>query len=62
ALCRPAGRHELVEVEADAALRADLAGAPVRLSTMGRGLDEDPMAFLAAAVSGVHAGRIAPPV
>ncbi|MBO1750415.1 DUF3866 family protein [Actinotalea sp. BY-33] len=60
ALCRPTGRHELVEVEAGAALRADLADVPVRLSTMGRGLEEDPLAFVAAAVAGVHAGRVAP--
>jgi hypothetical protein len=27
----------------------------VRLSTMGRGLEQDPAAFLAAAAAGVHA-------
>ena len=32
-----------------------LAHVPVRLSTMGRGLDEDPAAFLAAAAAGRHA-------
>ena len=32
-----------------------LADTPVRLSTMGRGLDQDPAAFLAAAAAGVHA-------
>jgi hypothetical protein len=31
----------------------------VRLSTMGRGLDDDTAAFLAAAAAGRHAGRIA---
>lgn len=56
-LCRPAGRHTLVEVLADAGLEAALAATPVRLSTMGRGLDADPEAFIAAAVAGVHAER-----
>lgn len=46
----------LVEVPTDGVLEA-LADVPVRLSTMGRGLDEDPAAFLAAAVAGVHAQR-----
>ena len=32
-----------------------LAGSPVRLSTMGRGLDDDAPAFLAAAAAGRHA-------
>ncbi|MGV8977488.1 MAG: DUF3866 family protein [Cellulomonas sp.] len=54
-LVAPHGRHRLVEVDADADLLAALAGAPVRLSTMGRGLEADPAAFLAAAVAGVHA-------
>ena len=40
-------------VDARAARRA--ARAPVRLSTMGRGLDDDPAAFLAAAAAGRHA-------
>lgn len=53
ALC--GSRHRLVEVTADAALHDALAAAPVRLSTMGRGLDADPWSFLAAAVAGVHA-------
>lgn len=46
-----ADRHTLVRVPVeglDAALRA----CPVRLSTMGRGLDEDHAAFLAAACAG----------
>ncbi|PVU81720.1 DUF3866 domain-containing protein (plasmid) [Cellulomonas sp. WB94] len=54
-LVAPHGRHRLVEVDAGDELLAALAGAPVRLSTMGRGLETDPAAFLAAAVAGVHA-------
>jgi hypothetical protein len=54
-LVAPCGRHRLVEVDAGEYLLAALAGAPVRLSTMGRGLDADPAAFLAAGVAGVHA-------
>lgn len=48
-------RHTVVPVPAGAALLDALRGCPVRLSTMGRGLDADPAAFLAAAVAGVHA-------
>ena len=55
----PTGQHRLVRVAADAGLRAALAAAPVRLSTMGRGLDQDPAAFLAAAVAGMHAEDLA---
>lgn len=55
ALTAPHGRHRLVDVAAGADLLSALAGTPVRLSTMGRGLDDDPAAFLAAAVAGVHA-------
>jgi hypothetical protein len=50
-------RHRLVEVpvdELDAALRA----SPVRLETMGRGLDDDPAAFLTAAAAGRHAATL----
>lgn len=35
-----------------------LADTPVRLSTMGRGLTEDPAAFLAAAAAGRHAASV----
>jgi hypothetical protein len=42
-------------------LRQALEQAPVRLSTMGRGLDEDPAAFLAAAAAGRHAARLVGP-
>lgn len=54
-LTEPHGRHRLVRVPAGAALRAALSESPVRLSTMGRGIDEDPEAFLAAGAAGVHA-------
>lgn len=51
-------RHRLVEVDAGGPLLAALADTPVRLSTMGRGLHEDPAAFLAAAAAGVHAAAL----
>jgi hypothetical protein len=53
--------HRIVEVAADAALLEALRSSPARLSTMGRGLDDDPAAFLGAAVAGVHAGDLAAP-
>ena len=55
ALGAPLGRHRLVRVEAGPELLAALRGTPIPLSTMGRGLDADPAAFLAAAAAGVHA-------
>lgn len=58
ALCEPAGRHRLVEVGAHGLVEA-LEASPVRLSTMGRGLEEDPAAFIASAAAGVHAARLA---
>ena len=48
-------RLRLVPVAADRDLLTALADSPARLSTMGRGLAEDPAAFVAAAVAGVHA-------
>ncbi|MCL3862805.1 DUF3866 family protein [Actinotalea sp. K2] len=60
-LCAPQGHHRLVEVVADAELLDALGASPVRLSTMGRGLDQDPYAFLAAAVAGVHAADLLSP-
>ena len=51
------GRHDLVTVPADG-LEAALRACPARLSTMGRGLDEDLAYFLAAAAAGWHAGRL----
>lgn len=50
-------RHRLVDVGVDG-LREALRASPVPLSTMGRGLDEDPAAFLAAAAAGRHAGAL----
>lgn len=58
-LGEPAGRHRLVDVPAGADLLTALGSSPVRLSTMGRGLAQDPAAFLAAAAAGVHAARLA---
>ncbi|HUX71083.1 MAG TPA: DUF3866 family protein [Cellulomonadaceae bacterium] len=55
ALGAPHGRHRLVRVGAGADLLAALARTPMPLSTMGRSLDVDPAAFLAAAAAGVHA-------
>ena len=49
--------HRLVTVSLDR-LRAALEASPVQLSTMGRGLDEDPAAFLAAAAAGRHAATL----
>lgn len=48
------GTCHVVEVPDDGLLEA-LHSSPVRLSTMGRGLDADPEAFLAAAAAGRHA-------
>jgi hypothetical protein len=50
-------RHHLVPVPVDG-LMEPLAGCPVRLSTMGRGLAEDGAYFLAAAAAGRHAARL----
>lgn len=50
-------RHRRVEVD-DTGLREVLAGCGLELSTMGRGLDEDPVAFVAAAAAGRHAARL----
>jgi hypothetical protein len=54
---RLSGRHEIVTVPVDG-LEAALRACPARLSTMGRGLDEDLAYFLAAAAAGRHAGRL----
>jgi hypothetical protein len=59
-LCEPVGRHRLVDVPVDG-LRDALEATPVRLSTMGRGLDDDEPAFLAAAAAGRHAATLLPP-
>ncbi|MCA1780970.1 MAG: DUF3866 family protein [Dermatophilaceae bacterium] len=52
--------HQVVEVETDG-LDEALCESPVRLSTMGRGLDEDRIAFVAAAVAGRWAARATRP-
>jgi hypothetical protein len=51
------GRLRLVEVDV-AGLDAALATSPVRLSTMGRGLDADRGSFVAAAAAGRHAATL----
>jgi hypothetical protein len=53
----PFARHRLVEVD-DAGLLDALRRSPAELSTMGRGLDDDPLAFLAAAAAGRHAAAL----
>ncbi|MGI5228600.1 DUF3866 family protein [Actinoallomurus sp. CA-142502] len=50
-------RHELVSVPVDG-LEEALRASPVRLSTMGRGLDEDLAGFLTAAAAGRHAAAL----
>ena len=51
---RQLSRHRLIMVDLTG-LRTVLAGSPIRLSSMGRGLDADPGYFLAAAAAGRHA-------
>ncbi len=53
----PFARHRLVEVD-DAGLLGVLRERSSLLSSMGRGLDEDPVAFVAAAAAGRHAARL----
>jgi hypothetical protein len=53
----PLGPHRLVRVGCEGLTEA-LAACPVRLATMGRGLQEDPAPFLAAAAAGRHAGSL----
>lgn len=50
-------RHRLVTVDT-AGLEDALRACPVRLSTMGRGLDDDRAYFLAAAAAGRHAATL----
>jgi hypothetical protein len=50
-------RHRIVTVSVDGLLEA-LRSSPVQLSTMGRGVDEDPAYFLAAAAAGRHAAAL----
>jgi hypothetical protein len=49
--------HRLVDVDV-AGLRDAVAAGPVRVSTMGRGLDEDLAYFQACAAAGRHAARL----
>ena len=53
-LVTPVGRHREVRMPVDGLMDA-LRSVPGGLSTMGRGLDDDPAAFLAAAAAGRHA-------
>ena len=53
------GRHRLVTVPLDG-LDEALAASPVRLSTMGRSLDEDRAYFRTAAAAGRHAAGLLP--
>jgi hypothetical protein len=50
-------RHQIITVPVDG-LEAALRACPARLSTMGRGLDEDLAYFLTAAAAGRHASRL----
>ena len=54
---RELSRHRLVMVELTG-LRTVLAESPIRLSSMGRSLDDDPGYFLAAAAAGRHAATL----
>lgn len=49
--------HRLIAVD-DAGLLDALRASPAELSTMGRGLDDDPLAFVAAAAAGRHAAAL----
>lgn len=53
----PAG-HRLVDVIIDPEIDGVLRSTPTPLSTMGRGMDDDPVAFFAAAAAGIHAVRL----
>lgn len=55
-----ADRHQLVEVSVDGLLDA-LLDTPAPLSSMGRGIDQDPAYFLAAAAAGRHAAGLLSP-
>jgi hypothetical protein len=50
-------RHDVVEVSVDG-LAGALGTSPVRLTTMGRGVDEELAYFLAAAAAGRHAAAL----
>ena len=55
-----AGRHELVRVAAPDPAKL-LAAWGLEVTSMGRGPDEDPLFFAAAAAAGTLAGRLARP-
>jgi len=56
--CAPlAARHRLIDVSVDGLLER-LRETPVALQSMGRGLDDDPAYFLAAAAAGRHAATL----
>jgi hypothetical protein len=57
-LQRLADRYQLVEVEGRPALD-ELARRGVEVTSMGRGVDDDPAFFLAAGAAGILAGRMA---
>jgi hypothetical protein len=63
-VCAPAGRtapaHEVRQIPTDGIAKA-LEQLPVRLSTMGRSLEEDFCAFLYAAIAGRAAAALIPP-
>jgi hypothetical protein len=50
-------QHKVVVVD-DTGLLDALRASPAELSTMGRGLDDDPVSFLAAAAAGRHAAAL----
>ncbi|HEY6682356.1 MAG TPA: DUF3866 family protein [Propionibacteriaceae bacterium] len=54
---RELSQHRVVTVELTG-LRTVLAESPIRLSSMGRSLDDDPGYFLAAAAAGRHAATL----
>ena len=56
-LQRLASRHRLVTVNLSG-LRTVLAASPIQLSSMGRGLEDDPAYFLAAAAAGRYAATL----
>lgn len=56
-LFAPLGRHRRVDIDLTG-LTTALHGSPVRLSTMGRGLAQDPANFLAVAAAGRYAGSL----
>lgn len=57
-LAAVAPHHTFVDVAVGAPLHEALSESPVRLSTMGRGYGQDPLAFLAAGVAGQYAASL----